>query len=34
MHDENTMLERIGVGVIVEQAWMSSAFEQKVVFLG
>jgi hypothetical protein len=33
MQDER-MMERVGVGVIVEQAWLNSPTELKIVFLG
>jgi hypothetical protein len=31
---DDRMMERVGVGVIVEQAWLDSTPEEKIVFLG
>jgi hypothetical protein len=31
---DERMMERVGVGVIVEQAWLDSTAEEKIVFLG
>jgi hypothetical protein len=34
MQNERQMVERVGVGVIFEHAWLNSTVEQKLVFLG